>query len=188
MEAIIGLIGAVVGAFIGAYLQKRWTPDYSGELTKLRDQVAAFQQRVETLEQEHAELQTPLPVRASLNQAHSGGYSAVVENCSDDMEILIETVNLKHGDVELSRPTRPRSSSANGLRLAPRTPIQIEWKPEPDPVGTLRMKEPNLPREGVPMEIKIVLGCQVRGKRREVTCTKIVTIDARNYRMTQYGP
>jgi hypothetical protein len=49
---LIALVSAVIGAIVGAYLQKRWTPDYSSELTALRRQVAAFQQPIETLEQE----------------------------------------------------------------------------------------------------------------------------------------
>jgi len=49
---IPALIAAAVGAILGALLTKLLTPDLSGEISSLRQQVAQFQQRIETLESE----------------------------------------------------------------------------------------------------------------------------------------
>ena len=53
--AIIALVAALIGAVIGAYLKKRWTSDYSVELSALRQQIEAQQKQHETLEQERLE-------------------------------------------------------------------------------------------------------------------------------------
>jgi hypothetical protein len=55
--ALLAFGSAIVGAMVGAYLQKRWTPDPSAEIAALRKQVAAFQERIETLEHQRAEFE-----------------------------------------------------------------------------------------------------------------------------------
>jgi hypothetical protein len=49
---LLGFGSAILGAILGAYLQKLWTPDPSPEIAALRRQVAQFQTRIETLESE----------------------------------------------------------------------------------------------------------------------------------------
>ncbi len=56
--ALLAFGTAIVGAIVGAYLQKRWTPDLSPEITALRQQVADFQARIETLEGERNRRET----------------------------------------------------------------------------------------------------------------------------------
>jgi hypothetical protein len=47
---LIAFASAIVGAVLGAYLQKIWTPNPSKEIVLLRQEVADFQQRIEGLE------------------------------------------------------------------------------------------------------------------------------------------
>jgi hypothetical protein len=48
------MFSALVGAILGAYLTKLWTPNPTAEITSLRQQVARFQERIDTLEAERA--------------------------------------------------------------------------------------------------------------------------------------
>ena len=49
---IVAIGAAVLGAVLGAYLQRMWTPDVSPQIEALRGQVAEFQSRIESLEKE----------------------------------------------------------------------------------------------------------------------------------------
>lgn len=174
---------AIVGAILGAYLQERWTPDPSAEIAALRQQVAAFQQRIETMEQERADSEN-FALTMSLQQAVAGNYIMVVKNDSDE-EVAVEFVNLTRDDVELSRASKP--TPTDDWRIAPRTGKQIYWAPQPDPTATLMMTEPNL-GSGTVIAIQQVLVCRIRGKPKALRRTQLVTVDYLNHQMTPICP
>jgi hypothetical protein len=165
------VISAIIGAFIGAYLQRRWTPDYSSELGGLRQQVASFQQRIETLELERAEWEH-LALTVSLRQAVQGAY------------IMIEAVTLKRKDVELSPPHRPKPT--DNWKIGPHLGTQIQWAPQRNPVDTLQMMEPDI-RPGFPIDIDLVLGCRIRGRAGTIRRKRLVTVDFLNHSMTDFS-
>ncbi len=174
---------AVVGAILGAYLQRRWTPDPSAEIAGLRQQLVTFQERVETLERERVETEH-FALTVSLLHAHSGYYALLVKNDSDE-EVTVEAVNFARGDVELS--TAARSKTPGEWTIGPRSGRQLQLAPTPDPVATLRTLEPAL-GAGTASPIVIVLGCRVRGRPITFRRSKIVTVDYRNLGMMQFGP
>jgi hypothetical protein len=57
MTIVVAFAAAVVGALVGAYLQKLWTPDPRPEIAALGEQVTSFRKRVETIEQERTKEQ-----------------------------------------------------------------------------------------------------------------------------------
>lgn len=125
MSALVIAFGAaIVGALLGAYLQKRWTPDPSVEIAALREQVAAFQQRIEAMEQERAESEH-FALTASLMQAAPGNYIMLVNNNSDE-EVAVESVTLMRGGVELSRPSRPGATA--DWRITPGSGKEIRFR------------------------------------------------------------
>jgi hypothetical protein len=180
---LIAFGSAIIGAIVGAYLQKRWMPDPSAEIAGLRKQVTAFQQRIETLELERAESEH-LRVSMSLQQGAPGSYIMPVKNDSDE-EVAAEGVNLVYDDVELSNPTGPKSTDS--WKIAPHSGKQICWAPEPDPVRTLMLMEPSL-GSGTPIAIQLVLFCRIRGKPKALRRKQLVTVDYLNRQMTPFGP
>jgi hypothetical protein len=174
---------AIVGAILGAYLQRRWTPDPSAEIVAVRHQIKDFQQRIETLEQERVESEH-FELGMSLQQAVPGNYTMHVRNDSDQ-EVTVETINLKREDIELSNACRPKPT--DDWKIAPGSGKKFDWAPQPDPVGTLQMKEPHL-GSGVPIPLQLVLVCRVRGKPKVLRRTFLATVDFSNRQLTPYGP
>src|SRR6267143_3591544 len=127
---IIAFGSAVVGAFLGAYLQRRWTPDPRPDITTLGEQLTAFhrhveasdarpqiaalatqldafRQRVETIERERTELKN-FSLELSLQSARMQYYQLSAKNNSDK-KVRIETVNVEYEGVPLSRPSKPKA-------------------------------------------------------------------------------
>jgi hypothetical protein len=174
---------AIVGAALGAYLQKRWTPNLAPELKALRGQLTAFQQRIETLEQERIDA-AHLPIFVSLERGEHSKYTLLARNESDE-EILVQSVGTLRDGIELSalgRPTQP-----DDWRIAPHSSHQLSWVPNPDPVGTLGMSRTR-PAPGAPIEIEFVLYCTIRGKPIVLRRKILVGVDLGNYRMEQVNP
>ncbi len=207
MGTILVAFGSViVGAFLGAYLQKRWTPDARPELLSVGQQITAFQkhvettdprpeiialgtritslqQRLETIEQERSELEN-FSLEISLQRAYSQDCSISVKN-SSDREVVIESVNLTYKGVPLSRPGKPKPT--DNWRIGPRSNGQINWIPEYPPWATLRWIDPDIPK-GRCIVISVVLDCKVGGKPKTITAGQPVTVDFQNGHMTPYGP
>jgi hypothetical protein len=191
MAAFVLAFGAaIVGAILGAYLQKRWTPDQSVETAALREQVSAlrgqvatFQAYIEKVEKERADIEH-FPLHFSLRQAAQGNYIVLVQNDSND-DVRIDSVRLTRNEIDLSGAAKPAKPDEWGL--SPHSGKQISWSPPHDPTATMQLTEPNL-GPGVPVPIAVVIMFQVRGKTHEKRRVHLVTVDYRNRCMTAYGP
>jgi diguanylate cyclase (GGDEF)-like protein len=148
----------------------------------LLQQIATFQQRIETLEQERIQAEH-LPIAISLQQAIPANYIISLKNESD-IEISIEGIRLLHEGIELCGTCKPKRS--NDWKIAPNTARHIEFAPSPDPVGTLALK-PRIPM-GVVTTLEIILLCKIRGRLLERLKKQLVTIDYASRQMTPYGP
>jgi hypothetical protein len=113
----------------------------------------------------------------SLRQAVSQNYIVLVKNESDE-EVSIRKLTLERNGLELSQPTIPKE--AEEWMLAPRSGRQLAWDPTPDPAVTLQMSQ-SPPTS--PIDIEIVLVCQILGMRKEFKRKILVAADYRNHRL-----
>lgn len=134
LTILVAFVSAIMAAILGAYLQRRWTPDLRPQIIELGTKLTAFQQRVETLERERAELEN-FSLELSLQQAVSQNYIMVVKNDSD-REVKIETVNLEYKGIPLSKPSKPKAG--DDWRIGKRDGKQLCWVPLPDPVTSTK--------------------------------------------------
>lgn len=113
----------------------------------------------------------------SLRQAVSQNYIVLVKNESGE-EVSIRKLTLERNGLELSQPTIPKEGEE--WMLAPRSGRQLAWDPTPDPVVTLQMSQ-SPPTS--PIDIEIVLLCQILGMRKEFKRKILVAADYRNHRL-----
>lgn len=173
----------VVGAILGAYLTKRWTPNPTPELTALRGELADFKERIDTLERERVDV-GHLPIFISLENGENGNYSLTVRNESDE-ELAVQSVSMLWEGVDLSRSGWP--PKPDEWRVKPHSRSRLSWVPNPDPVAELGMSR-SRPSHGVPVKIEFVLYCKIRGKAKVLRKTVLVGVDFGNYRMEQITP
>jgi hypothetical protein len=192
------VVGAIVGAIVTVYLQKRLTRDPAVEIAALRTQlqehvdslgkqVTAFQERVETLEHERTEAEQ-VSLSARLQEAIAVNYQMFVKNDSDQ-EVAIESVYLVRktadGEVTLSPDGKPKN--ADDWKIPPHDARVLEWVAQRDPTTMLRHTDPGL-RFGTPIPVQFVFACKIRNRRQLIRNTLLVTVDLANGRMTQVGP
>jgi hypothetical protein len=181
--ATVSVISALIGAVVGAYLQRRWTPDYSKKLDDLQEQVAALEVQKERMEQERAEAEQ-LRLNMSLRHGYVRNYVVLFENDSD-REITIEKVGLRRDDVWLCEMCVPKVES--GLMVGPRSGKQICFEPQHDPTMTLQNMEPEL-QPGRCIEVELVLDYRLFGRPRQFRKKILATADYRNRTLTQFSP
>ncbi len=172
---LVAFGSAIVAAILGAYLQRRWTPDPAAEVAELRKEVAGirkefaeFKQNVETKEKEHAEFEH-FPLAMSLQQGTPGNYIGSAKNDSKH-KVSIETIQILRGDTDhespLTEPVKPRKT--DDWTLEPGGNKSIYWAPQYDPASMLRSlvrsPDPNFPNGSV-IPIALVLTVRVDGKR-----------------------
>ncbi len=180
---LIAFGSAIVAAVLGAYLQRLWTPDPRPQITALGTRLTAFQERIETIERERAELEN-FSLELSLQQAASQHYILSVKNDSD-REVKIETINLEYKGLPLSRPSKPKQM--DDWKIGKRSEKQLYWAPQPDPVTQLQYSSLTVP-VGVAIPITLVTVCTIEGKAKTVKGTQVVTVNFGNRRMTPFGP
>jgi len=169
------LVGAIVGAILAWYLQRRWTHDPAAEVVELRKEVAAireqfaeFKQNVETKEKEDAEFEH-FALDMSLQQGAPGSYIGTAKNSSKH-KISIETIQILRGDTShdspLTEPVKPRKT--DDWTLEPGSGKSFFWAPRGDPISMLRSlvqsSDPNFPN-GKVIPIALVLTVRVDGDR-----------------------
>lgn len=181
--AAVTIIAAFGAAWLGARLQRKWTPNPVPSMEALGDRITELQQRIEANEEERIESEHFI-LAMRLQQGVAGNYILDVRN-DTDRDVTVETVQLFRGDAPLSDPNKPKPT--DDWRIAAHSGKQLWWSPQPDPVSTLIYSEPNLP-QGVAIPIRIVLVCRSSGKPRVARRTLLVTADYRNHSLTQFGP
>jgi hypothetical protein len=181
--ATVSVISALIGAVLGAYLQRRWTPDYSERFAALQEQVAALQKQNETMEQERAEAEH-LRLNISLQQGYVRNYIIVVENDSD-REIAMEKIGLRRNDVWLCEMCVPKADG--GLSVPCHSREQMSLELQNDPTMTLQNMEPEL-QAGRCIEVELVLDYRLFARPRQFRKKILATADYRNRRMTQFSP
>lgn len=174
-EILSAIIGAVIGALLTWYLQRRWTPDPTiqvGELRKevvaIREQFSQFKQNVEAQEKERAEFEH-FPVQMSLQQGSPGNYVGNVKNDSK-YNVAIESIQILRGDTNhespLTEPVKP--GKTDDWTLGASSGRSIFWAPQHDPIAMLkslvRSPDPNFPNGSV-ITISLLLSLRVDGNR-----------------------
>lgn len=185
--AFVTIVAAFGGAWLGAALQRKWTPnpipviDQLGQ--KLAQHITELQEQTKAIEQERVESEH-FNLDMQLQQGTAGNYILQVRN-DTETDVIIETVQFFRGDAPLSNPNKPKST--DDWRIPAKSGKQLCWTPEPDPVSTLKYcGESSL--QGYAVPFRIVLRCQSRGKQRTAQRTILLTVDYRNNNLTQFGP
>jgi len=117
----------------------------------------------------------------SLRQAVSQNYIVLLKNDSDE-EVSLKKLTLERNGLELSQPARPKE--AEEWTLAPRSGREIAWSPAPDPVVTLQMSQSS---PTSPIDIEIVVLCQILGVGKVFKRKILVAADYRNHRLDPLG-
>ena len=128
------IIVAFGAALFGAYLQRIWTPDPRPQIEALRAQLTKFQERVETIEQERAELEN-FSLEMSLRQAISQNYILFVTNDSERV-VYVETISIEYNGARVSKPTKAKQT--DDWKIDAHSSKTLMWDPQPDPVTQLR--------------------------------------------------
>lgn len=185
--AVVTIVAAFGGAWLGAALQRKWTPNpipVIDELGRnLAQRITELQEQTEAIEQERIGAEH-FTLGMQLQQGSVGNYILHVHN-DTDTDVIIETVQFFRGDAPLSDRNKPKST--DDWRIPAKSGKHLCWSPQPDPVSTLKYcGEPNL--QGFAVPFRIVLVCQSRGKPRRAQRTILLTVDYRNNSLTQFGP
>ncbi len=181
--AVVTIIAAFGAAWLGARLQRKWTPNPIPSIDALGGRITELRQRMEAAEEERIESEH-FTLAMQLRQAVAGNYILEVRN-DTNKDATVETVQFFRGDAPLSDPNKPKPT--DDWCIPARSGKQLWWSPQPDPVSTLQYSEPNLPH-GVAIPLRIVLLCQSSSKPRVAQRTLFVTVDYRNHTLTQFGP
>ena len=206
--AAVTIIAAFGAAWLGARLQRKWTPNpipsidaIGGQISELQKQIEAtnpvpsvealggriteLRHRMEAIEDERIEAEH-FTLGMQLRQA-SGGNNYILDVRNDtNKDVLVETVQFFRGEAPLSDSNKKPNPSDDWC-IPAHSGKQLWWSPQPDPVSTLIYSEPNLPH-GMAIPVRIVLVCASGGKPRVARRTVSVTVDFRNRTLTQYGP
>jgi hypothetical protein len=177
------ILSAVLGAIVGAYLQKRWTPDLVPELASLQVHLAKFQERIETLESERVDA-SHLPIFISLELGEHSKYTLMVRNDSDEA-LIVQSVNTLYDGIAIAGAGRP--TGPDDWKIGPRTTDKISWVPCHDPMGKIGAMFPHL-AYGASIPIEFVLHCRIRGKPKALRQKLEVGVDRGNYKMWQTSP
>ncbi len=116
-------------------------------------------------------------VSTSLLQAVSENYIVLVKNDSNE-EVSVTKLTLERGGLELSKPVVPKEPAE--WTIGPRSGREISWNPAPDPVRTLQMSQAP---PASPVDIEIVVACEILGTRKEFRRKILVVADYANHRL-----
>ena len=195
LALIIGIvtIAASFGAaWLGAWLQRNWTPDprpdiraVEARVNELRrpienveGRVQELRQRVDEIEQDRVEGEGfTLGVR--LRQADIMNWIIEVKN-DTSQDVYVETIQFFRDGTPLSGIDKPKNPT-DWLIQAQRQQ-QISWPPQENPVMALNFTAVGQHNHTLPYEF--VLGCRTNGKRR--TARAIVSLTFSNGRLTQF--
>ncbi|SRR6266478_2561743 len=203
LTIIVAFGSAIVGALLGAYLQRLWTPDPRPEITAvgkdLGDQMKAmdprprigalstqltdFQKRIEAIEQERTEIEN-FTLELSLQQAQQANYIMEAKNDSD-RDVKAESIVIEYRGIPLCRPCKPKKEENWTIRK--HSGVQIPFAPQPDPVNQL-IYNSITPATGVAVPITLVVLCRIDGRLKAVRGIQSVTVDTTNKSMTPFGP
>lgn len=182
--AAVTIVAGFGAAWLGARLQRKWTPNPIPSIEALSGRITKLQERMDAIEDERIEAEH-FTLAMQLRQAGAGNYILDVRN-DTDKDVSVETVQFFRGEAPLSDPNK-KPKPSDDWRILAHSGKQLWWSPQPDPVSTLMFSEPSLP-QGIAVPIRIVLVCVSGGKPRVARRTVSVTVDFRNYTLTQYGP
>lgn len=113
----------------------------------------------------------------SLREADHGYYTVLLKNDSDE-RVAVKKLVLERNGLELSKPAVPREDS--DWAVEPRSGKEISWNTRPDPVRTLQMSQ-SPPTS--PIDIEIVVVCEILGTRKEFRRKILVAADYVNHHL-----
>jgi hypothetical protein len=180
IASVVTVIASFGAAYLGALLQRKWTPNPIPSIEKLGGRVEEVRQRIEAIELERLERES-FTLGIGLRQASLNSWIVEVKN-GTDKDVYVETIQFFRGDdTPLSRPEKPKEPR-DWLVLA-RSQKQLSWSPQENPIMTMKFSEP---QHGVALPYRFVLGCRSDGKPR--TAQRKLLLVYRDNILTQYGP
>ena len=182
VTAVVTIVAAFGAAWLGARLQRKWTPNPVPPIEAVGGRITELQQRIEEIEQERIEA-AHFTLTMQLRQGVVGSYILDVRN-DTEKDVTVETVQVFRGDAPISDAYK--SKPTDDWRIPAHLGKSLWWSPQPDPVNTLKYSEPNL--QGFAVQFRIVLVCQSGGKPRTAQRTLLLSVDYRNNTLTQFGP
>ena len=180
--AAVTIIASFGAAWLGARLQRKWTPNPVPPIEAVGGRIAELRQRMEEIEQERIE-SVNFSLAMKLQQGAEGNYLLDVRN-DTAKEVTVETVQIFRGDAPLSAPYKAKPTDE--WRIPLDTMKTLSWSPQPDPVNTLKYSEPNL--QGFAVPFRIVLVCKSGDKPRTAPRTLFLSVDFIRNTLAQFGP
>lgn len=116
-------------------------------------------------------------VTISLRQAVPQNYILLVKNDSDE-DISVRKVMLERAGLQLCQPVVPKEDA--DWSIDARAGKEIWWSPAPEPVRILQMSQ--TPPTS-PIDIEIVVMCEILGTRKEFRRKILVGVDYANHRL-----
>jgi hypothetical protein len=178
----VTIVASFGAAWLGARLQKKWTPNPNPSIEALGSRIEEVRDRIEAIEQERIESEH-FTLTMQLQQGVRGNYILEVRN-DTDKDVTVETVQFFRGEAPLSGRCKPKPT--DDWRMPAQKGKQLWLSPQPDPASTLRFSgiEPHTPA----IALRVVLMCRSNGKLRTAEQTLVVTVDYSNQTLTQWGP
>jgi len=181
ITSAVAIVASFGAAYLGALLQRKWTPNPIPSIEKLEGRVEEVRQRIEAIEQERLECES-FTLGIWLRQASLNSWIVEVKN-ETDKSVCVETIQFFRGDnAPLSGLDKPKNP--DDWCIPARSQKQICWNPQHNPVMTLQFAGVELDRFA--RQYRIVLGCRSDGKPR--TAQRDLLLTYGDHTLTQYGP
>jgi hypothetical protein len=182
ITAAVTILASFGAAWLGARLQRKWTPNPVPPIEAVGGRITELQKRIEEIEQERIESEN-FTLAMRLQQGQVGSYLLDVGN-DTDRDVTVESVEIFRDDASISGPYKAKPT--DDWRIPASSIRTLSWAPWRDPVNTLQYSEPNL--QGIAVPFEMVLVCQSGGKRRIARKTLLLSVDFRRTALTQFGP
>lgn len=180
IASVVTIIASFGAAYLGALLQRKWTPNPVPSIEKLGGRIEELRERMGAIERERLECEN-FTLGIWLRQTNLSLWIVEVKN-ETDKDVYVDTIQFFRGDdTPLSRPEKPKEP--DDWRIPGHSQKQLLWSPQDNPIMTLKFSEP---QHGVALPYRFVLGC--RSDRKPRTAQRKLLLVYRDNTLTQYGP